>query len=294
MFLGIMLGASAFVSTAFTATNAMVESIKQLSQNVNLDFNVLLDSLWQSVQSLDWSNPVQAVKTALSAEWLNNALTQSLSSILGTDFETFKVNIVEIVNVFLQSISAGTAVFFVFWILGFIAGYWILRFLIRRTIARRSMWKFILAYFLRSLISAMFLVTSLILFAMWSYSLIFTLIVAVLFGGVIAFIQAYLLYAYKKIKFFKIVNFKNAGMYALSNAIIFAMSVLATVVAVWINAFAGIFVGLSLITIASIVINLNAESYVIERVQNLSATASVNGASEDMTATPDEPIDEIK
>lgn len=293
MFLGIMLGMSAFVSTVVTSAQTMADNIYKLSQNVNLDFNVLLDSVWTSVLALDWNNPVEAIQTMFSAEWLNNTLTETLSALLGTDFETFKAQIVQYVNDFLQSFSTGAVVFFFMWILGFIAGYWILRFLIRRNIARRSLWKFILAYFLNSLIAVLFVLASLVVFALWKYGLIFTVIIGVVLGGVIAFVQAYLLYAHKKLKFRQIVNLKNVGMYVLANAIIYALSIVATVVAVWLNALAGIFVGLSLISVAGIVVKLNAESYVIERVKELSKSDVV---IDDVVASDDAEyaIDEIK
>lgn len=80
--------------------------------------------------------------------------------------------------------------------------------------------------------------------------------------GVFALFEAYLIHGFKKIKLKKIVNAKNAGLYMLTNLLIFIISICMTVVAVAINVFTGLFVGLALVVIAFIVIELNAEAYV--------------------------------
>ena len=218
------------------------------------------------MQALDWNKPVESLETMLSSEWLNNTLTQSLSAILGTDFETFKAQIASFVSEFLQAVSFNVAVFFVFWVLGFIAGFALIRFLIRRDIARRSLWRFILAYFVNSLLAAGAVILAVFLYTLWVYSIIFTILVGMCLFGMIALVQAYLLYGCKKIPFAKAVNIKNACLYMLANLVIFALSVCFTLVAMLINKFMGVFVGLSFVAIADIVINLNAESYVLAQV----------------------------
>ncbi len=264
--MGIMIGVSILVPGVISAATVLIDEISELSQNINLDLSLLVNNVWQSVQSLDWNNPVESLETMLSSEWLNNTLTQSLNAILGTDFETFKAQIASFVSRFLQAVSLNVAVFFLFWILGFIAGFALIRFLIRRDIARRSLWKFILAYFVNSLLAVGAVVLAVFLYTLWAYSIIFTILVGMCLFGMIALVQAYLLYGYKKIPFAKAVNIKNACLYMLANLIIFALSVCFTLIAMLINKFMGIFVGLSFVAIADIVINLNAESYVLAQV----------------------------
>ncbi len=266
MFLGIMIGVSILVPGVISAATVLIDEIGELSQNINLDLSLLVNNVWQSVQALDWNKPVESLETMLSSEWLNNTLTQSLSAILGTDFETFKAQIASFVSEFLQAVSFNVAVFFVFWVLGFIAGFALIRFLIRRDIARRSLWRFILAYFVNSLLAAGAVILAVFLYTLWVYSIIFTILVGMCLFGMIALVQAYLLYGCKKIPFAKAVNIKNACLYMLANLVIFALSVCFTLVAMLINKFMGVFVGLSFVAIADIVINLNAESYVLAQV----------------------------
>ncbi len=264
--MGIMIGVSILVPGVISAATVLIDEIGELSQNINLDLSLLVNNVWQSVQALDWNKPVESLETMLSSEWLNNTLTQSLSAILGTDFETFKAQIASFVSEFLQAVSFNVAVFFVFWVLGFIAGFALIRFLIRRDIARRSLWRFILAYFVNSLLAAGAVILAVFLYTLWVYSIIFTILVGMCLFGMIALVQAYLLYGCKKIPFAKAVNIKNACLYMLANLVIFALSVCFTLVAMLINKFMGVFVGLSFVAIADIVINLNAESYVLAQV----------------------------
>lgn len=293
MFLGIMLGVSVLIPGVIGAANQLIDDITKLSQNVNLDFTVLLNDLWTAVRNLNWNEPTAALQTLVSPEWLNDVLTQILTSVLGTDFDTFKEQIVTIIGVFGDTVAANVVVFFVCWLLGFIAGMALTRLFIRRNIAKRSLWKFLLAYCLNTLFSTMFVVATLVVFSLWKYSIIFAVILALLLSGIIALIQAYLLYACPKIPFKQIVNFKNAGLHTLANLIIFALSICITLVAVAINALMGLFVGLSLFVVALTVINLNAESFVIEQAGN-GAEASIDNESNDDFVFDETATDEIK
>lgn len=278
MFLGIMLGVSIFIPSAASAVNTLADNVTKLSQSVSLDIDLLWGNMWEAVMSLNWNDPINALQTLVSSDWINNVLTQTLTSILGTDFETFKTQIAQIIEMFCNSLVGCASAFFACWLLGFFAGLSLTRFLIRRNIAKRSIWKFILAYFLNSLLTTVYVFATLIVFSMWSYSIIFTVILALLLGGCIAMIQAYLLYAYKKLPFNQIVNVKNAGLLLLTNFIIFAVSICFTLIVLAINALMGLFVGLSLFAIATTVINLNAESYVLEQARSLSDLPNGNNS----------------
>lgn len=274
MFLGIMIGFSVLVPGVIAAVNQLGVNISQLAQNVNLDVALLGDNLWTAVRSLDWDEPITALQTLASSEWINDVLTKALTTILGTDFETFKEQITNYVVVFCGDVVASVAVFFVCWLFGFIAGHALTRILIRRNIAKRSVWKFILAYILNSTLSAAYVVATLIVFSLWAYSIIFAIILAILLSGIAALLQAYLLYACRKLPLKQIVNIKNAGLLTLTNLIIFALSTCLTLIALTINALMGLFVGLSIFAIALTVINLNAESFVIEQVNDLSVLSA--------------------
>ena len=262
MFLGMMLGFSVLLPGVIAAVHTLVVGVKELASHVNLDFGLMFDYIWEAVQSLDWNDPLTAFETMISSQWLNDVMTRILQTILGTDFETFQTYIVELVAGFIGQVAACVLVFFVFWILGFIAGFFIIKFQIRRTVARRSLWKFILAYLINAVMSAALIVVCVLLSGMWKGSIYVSVVVSLLLVGTAELLQSYMLYGYKKVGLTAAVNVKNVGLYMLTNLLIFIISIAFTLAAMLINKLMGLFVGLAVIVIAFIVIGLNAESYV--------------------------------
>lgn len=268
MFLGMMIGFSILLPGIAGAITELFDGIKELALNVNLDFGTLIDNLWTAVRAIDWDNPVEAIQTLLSAEWINEILTQELQAILGTDFETFNVQITELVSNFTEAVSANLIVFFVFWALGFISGFFLVKFQVRKNIAKRSLWKLILATFINSILTTVFVIAAAVLFAIWGWSVFISTVLLILLLAIIALLEAYIIHGRGKIPLKKIVNLKNAGLYALTNIIILGISACLTVIACLINSLMGLFVGLALTEIAVIVVNLNAEAYVKDLTEN--------------------------
>lgn len=283
-----MLGAAILVPGVIGAVNQLIADITKLAENINLDFDALLNSVLDEVGALNWEEPVTALQTMISSEWLNEVLNRVLSTALGSDFQTFADEIALYIGQFGATVAAYVVVFFFWWVVGFIAGMFLTRFFIRRSIARRSLWKFLLAVLLQSLVDAAFAVVTLILCSLWAYSIIFAVVIAMLCSGLIALLQAYLLYARKKIPFKQIVNFSNIGLHMLSNLIIFALSAILTLIAVAVNNLMGLFVGLALFVVAVTVINLNAESFVSEQVNSLPEPVAEAAASIDAEVLADE------
>ncbi|MCM1368169.1 MAG: hypothetical protein NC184_05135 [Roseburia sp.] len=276
MFLGMIIGFSVLWSGAVSAVTELVDGIKSITNDVNLDFGVMSSEIWASIKTLDWSAPDQALKALFDADRINDILEVSLKNLLGTDLDAFQDRIFELASAFAAQMIAGIVVFFVFWALGFLAGFALIKVLIRRNVARRSLWKFVLAYALNALFSTALVVACIFAFAVWQNSIYISVVIALLLVGISELAQAYLLYGFKKIGLREVVNLKNIGLYVLTNFLIFVISIALTLIVVAINALAGIFVGLSFITIAIIVIGLNAEAYVRDIAEKAGATSSAN------------------
>lgn len=268
MFLGMMLGFSALIPSISSAISSLINGISKLSEDINFDVNMLIEGIWGMVKQLDWQEPINAVKTMISAGWIKDVLMQSLSLILGKDFEVFRIEITALIEIFITGIVSGVVVFFLFWILGFFAGFIIVKVSIRRKIAKRTLWKYILSGTVESLVVTGLVLVCIWIFTLWKPSIYISVIIVLMLVGLFSLIYAYFMHGYKKVKFFEIVNARNAGLYILTNLIIFAVSVIMTLIAVSVNVLMGIFVGLSLIEIAIIVINLNAEAYVKNAVES--------------------------
>lgn len=263
MFLGMMIGFSILVPGIISATSELIGGVKKLSESVQLDFGILFENMWQSVQALPWDDPEQAIGTLFSAQYLNKMLTQALETILGTDFETFQMQIAELVSVYIVQIIVLIVLFFTFWLLGFIAGNMLTKYLIRRKIAKRSLWKWFIAYLINAILTAALTLLCLYLFLLWHSSIFLSVIASMFLSGIFSLLEAYLLYGYKKIALKTIVNVKNAGLYLLGNLLVILISVCLSLLAFVVNAILGIFAGLTFIGIALAVTGMNAESYVI-------------------------------
>lgn len=263
MFLFILIALSVLFSGISSATQSLIEETKALSSGFNEEINVFLNNILPSIQSLDWQNPTEAVKTVLSKQWINGVLLNELSSSLGADFESIKIQITEIISNFTSKIIVNVIAFCVFWILGFIVGYILLKVFIRQNIAKTSILKWILSIILNILLITFLVVLCIFLFVVWSPSIYISIFLMLLLSSTFALIEAYLLHGRKKIKLKNILNLKNIGQYLLANVIIFAISILLTIISICINKLMGLFVGLAVIEIAFIVIGISAESYVI-------------------------------
>lgn len=269
MFLGMMIGFSILLPGIVSSVSSLIDGVNKLYANINLDFDVLLSNVLDEVNALDWNNVSASLHTLLSAAWLKDMVTQALSTIIGADFATLQAETTVIMNAFTGQVTTSIVAFIAFWILGFLAGFFLIKVLIRRDIARRSIWKRMLAYFINSLLTTATVVLCMFIFSVWEYSIFISSVLTLLLYGCFSLLQAYLLFGHGKIKLKNTVNVKNIGLYMLTNVLIFLIAVVFSVLAYLINAVMGIFVGLALLVIAFIVIELNAESYVQSEVKKL-------------------------
>lgn len=269
MFLGLILGGSIIFNNTISAGSGLIEGIKGLVENVNLDLNLLSNNLINSILELNWNEPISALQTIFSTDWLNSMLCDILGTILGSDFNTFNTQILLLVESFTTSLINSIIVFFILWLLSYILGLFLTKFLIRRTIVKRSIWKFILTYIINAILSLAFAVLTFWLYMLWSYSIIISLIVLLFVFAIFLLLEAYLIYGYKKVNFVTVVNYKNIRNYILTSVIILLISICITLVLLAINSLVAFFIGIVLVPISLIVISLNAESYVQSLVKTL-------------------------
>lgn len=271
MFLGLLLGISVLVPGVFAAINNLITEVKSLAEGVNFSFETFWQEIRTAVSALNWNDPETAIRTILDGQWLKDTLNQCISASTGVEFSAFTEQLRNLVDTFIAQIGALLVVFVVFFILSFIVGFCLVRFFIRRDIAKRSLWKWFLSTLVNSVLTVGTVLLVVTLYEMWKPSAIFSFILVTALSGVFALTQAYLVYAYKKVKFSQVLNFKNAGLYLLSNIPILTISLVIAAVAMWINTLMGVFVGLAILEIALCVISMNAESYVKNLADNIDA-----------------------
>lgn len=190
------------------AVQSLAANIAELSGSISFDFNALFDSLTDAVMLLDWSEPSQAINTILSREWLNATFNDCIYSLL-PGAENYAGQLTEEINTAISKMAAGFSGFVSFSVLGLVGGFFLTRFLVKRTIAKRSWWRSFLSA-LYDLIIAFALTCGMVwLEKVWAPSVFITSILSVTVFGALTLLRSYLLYGRKIIKVEKIVNVKN-------------------------------------------------------------------------------------
>lgn len=255
--LGVVIGLSILIPGVISSAATLAENVKTILAGSSIDFTVLQDSVVKAVGDLDWNNPLSAVQTMISAEWLTDTLNACIDALIQSS-EVYTLQL----NAAVEEFIGAAAVYFIilafFIVAGIAAGFFLTKFLVRRNMAKRAFWK----YFLVSAIDSL-LVAVAGLYTLWRPSVFISTFVWLFICGVIALIEAYAVHGYKKIGWKKVINAKNAALLLATNLIIFILAWVVTVITVVItNGAVGLFVGFALFEIALIVISMNAESYV--------------------------------
>lgn len=260
--LGFVIGISILIPGVAAAVDTLVASVKNILSDTSIDFNSLKDCLTSAVQALDWNEPIAAVQTMISAEWLTSTLTDCVASLIESS-EAFTSQIGTAVVDFSGTVVSLAVIVVVFTVLGIVGGFWLTKWLIRRDIARRSVWKYLLASFIDSLLAATLVALCAWLVSLWKPSIFISTIISFLLFGFIALLEAYLVHGYGKISFGKIVNADNIAQLLATDILILLCTGAICAVAVAItNALVGAFIGIALAEIAFVVMGLNAEAYV--------------------------------
>lgn len=265
--LGIIFGLSVFFPMFISAVHELTDKLAEIAGDVAFDPEVFLDTAFDAVMGLDWSNPLSALNTVIDSEWLTQTFESCAGAFFG-DMPALVESAALAIEACISKIIAGVVVFFFFAVLGLIGGYFLLKAIIRHNIAKRAMWKYFLASFLDSLLSALLIGVCAYLFSLWQPSALITVLVSLFLFGFVSLIEAYALQGGKKIPVKQVVNGKNVLLLPLTNLLIFIISLVLTGIATAItNHFVGLFIGLSLLEIAFLVSSMNAEAYVKNAIE---------------------------
>ncbi|MCH5165437.1 MAG: hypothetical protein J1G01_03445 [Clostridiales bacterium] len=259
--LGVVFGLSILIPGVISAFSDLYEDIVKVVSSTDIDVDALRTFVLSSVRALDWSNPIEAVKTIFSQKWLTAELGGFLDALVG-DTSQFEAQILSAVQTCLDAIFGYVVAFGVLTLLGLIGGFYFTKWLVRRGIAKRKFRMFIAVTFVETILSATLIAGTLWLAAVWWKSVFITTVAMILLGGAISLVGAYIVHGRGKIGFKKIVNVKNILLLTVTNAIVFLLSLAFTVAAMFINIAAGVFIGMAFVALAFIVIGLNAEAYV--------------------------------
>ncbi len=265
LFLGVVLGISVFLPGVNHALKELTLQINELSNEILLDWNALKNSLFDAFIALDYSRPIEILNTITSKQWFNDTLNRCLQSLI-SDFPLHSDAIAIYVSGALKEIMKYFVLLIFCISLGLFSGYFLSRYLLRSKIAKRALWKFFMISFIDSILSITIISLCIYFIRLWIPNAFLATFLSVILYSFLSLFEAYIVHGWKKIKIFKILNFKNAFQLFLSNLIIYLIVIsVSSLIALITNFLFGLVIGIALMEIGFIVISLNAESFVKEK-----------------------------
>ena len=265
--LGAAFGLAALLPGISNAINKMLTAISETLNYFDFDQNGVKSSIFSSISALDWSNPAEALKTAMSTEWLTGTVTNCAQEAFPNAAECM-AKIEEAATACVNEIVFYATVFFSYVVLGLVAGYILVRWLIRRNMARRAFWKMFINYFMNALFNAAIIAFGVWLNSVWKGWAIVPILMIITLYGIVVLIEAYVIHGFKKIEFKRVLNIRNLLQLLIADILILLLSVGLAFAFIYItNALVGIMLGIAFIEIALVVVSLIAEAYVKETVK---------------------------
>lgn len=279
MFLGTLSGLALLISSITAAVSGLAGGITELLETTTLDGNALLDEVAATFLALDWTDPVGALTAVTNPDWISSAFGNGVRALI-VDYDAHVAEITACVNTAVADAIGGIAGFFVLVIAGFTVGYLITSLFIRRATVNSSLPKYVLSVVLGTILATLFLIVFAALSGIEALGIGWAFVIVAVSASVVTLAESYLLHGIGKIKFTCAFNPKNIVGLLLSELLILLISIaFIVIIALAFGAISGIFVGLSLLTVAAIVINVNAESY----VSRLTEQTMKNPTDEGMT-----------
>lgn len=276
---GMFIGLSILIPGAFAVVVALIGRLAETAGEANIDFEAVKNYIVDAVNALDWSDPIASLKIMLTREWLTGVVNGCLD-IVASGLKPFEDAVTAAVNDAVFTLTALIVTFFLLCITGLIGGYWLTRFLVRRTMAKRTFKKFMFALFVDSFVTAALIALSAWLLTVWAPSVFITSIMSFLIFGAISLVSAYCVHGRNVVGLKTVLNIVNVLKLLLVNTIIFVVSLaLFILTAVLTNPIAGALIGFSFVEIAFIVMSLNAESYVLNLASKTPQTEELQEAA---------------
>ena len=269
LFFGLVLGLSVSLPRMAAILKDFAAQMQQIFGESTLSGSEMMQSLWMRVSELDWSNPLQAVLQVLNRSWLNETLEQCVKP-FAEDYDAYAAEVQQLIRAAAEGIVRQAVVVAVFAALGLACGLFLTQWLVRREIARRG-WRNLLPGMLFDAVFATLLLMVCTRVSVKPGRGFAAALAALLLFGAVSLLEAYLLHGRKVLPFRSVVTVKNCCKLLVSNAAVYVLSAAIVAVAGFVlNEVAGLCIALPLFGVAFFVIGMNAESYVIGKVKELS------------------------
>ena len=231
---------------------------------VEFDWPSAFNKIIEKVLTVDQSNGLDGViKTVSDKDWVISTLTDVASALFGESVSGQEI--VAMIRNCAQTIVTTFSLIAIMALTGFVIAFFVIMVAVRKGMAKVGWLKAILF----SLID-----TAILYFVSWVYlkidpsaiwAKIVLNIVYVLVIVVFSFIESYLFYGIKKLKFKEVLNMKNILFWAIGNIIVLAIGIGLTIIPiVVIPWYGGYVLAIPFVEIVFLVLHINAEGYIGE------------------------------
>lgn len=286
MAFGAMIGLTIAVPEIVDAVKEMVAEIAEKSDNFFVDWNIAKSSISGSVSALNWGNPSDALNNVFSEQWLNSTFTDCLTAMFG-NIEEMIEQIKGIIDVCAQKVMINLIIFGVFLALGIIGGYVFVRYQIRRKIAKRPFLQGLTFLLVHIFLNALITYFLLQVISNLDVGTILSVVLLIVVFGFMTLIEAYVIFAWGKLKIYEVLNIRNILSLVLVNATIILLSFVVPALIFFATHKIGIsvFLAIPFVSIGLAVMSLNAESYVLKMVEEKKATPTFDVLNENAAST---------
>lgn len=266
----VIFGLTTAIPMMINAVKVLFTECGKIVSKGQFDWAAIFTDLSDQVASVDWSDFNKGVATVSSQTWLYDTLIKVLSTVFHEEdvVKTFGALIQNCIG----TIYGAFAIIIAFFFIGIFVGFFVIKILVRKTVTRKNIIKVILFSLVDAILfTGLFMIFSLFnRLPQWAnivLSIIFSLMV-----GVFTLFEAYLFYGVKKIKIKEVVNVKDFFLLYLTDLVILIIGVIICVALFFIfNPVFAVFVILPIAEITISILGVNAEGYVVRKVEEKQA-----------------------
>jgi len=259
--LGIVIGLSIFLPALLSAIKDFFSGAVKIIGDVKPNWEAVWETISSTFLSVDYADIELAAREIFNRGFFGKLLNDCIHAAI--DFDALQVQFEELLSACAtKAIGAGVA-FLVFSVLGAVVGVFATRVEIRRNVAKRKFWKFILISIVHTVINATIIAVGAYLITKFEKYAVIAGILTFLLYGAVTFFEAYLVHGYKKVSLRKVLRVRNFLSLALLSVIEIAVMIVLIALVLYIsNVIITFFVGFSVVVITLSCVSLNAEAYV--------------------------------
>ena len=244
----------------FSAVRDLFVQLGETIGKTSIDWGNVGSSIIGSVEEANYD-----ISSLLNLDWVIKTITKALmDSGLG---ETV-ANATEAIKACAGKIITFLIVFVIIMLTGLVVGYVFLSVQVRYAIIKDKWWKVLLDCLLDAVVQLVVILIIVGLIILWAPFIFIAPLLMLVITEILSILRAYIIHAYKKVRFKEIFSFKTIALCTLTDFILFVCGIaLILIITLIFKTIVAIVIGLPLFEILLIVSRLTAETFVVDKLQ---------------------------